>query len=95
MPRPLAIACSALGDQPRAARLYELLLPYADRNVLMARLPLGTLGSASHYLGLLAVTMGRRDDAVAHLQAAMAAHVRLRATPLLERSRHHLAAALG
>jgi class 3 adenylate cyclase/tetratricopeptide (TPR) repeat protein len=91
----LAIACSALGDQPRAARLYELLLPYAERNVLVARLPLGTLGSASHYLGLLAVTMGRRDDAVAHLQAAMAAHEHLRATPLLERSRHHLAAALG
>jgi tetratricopeptide (TPR) repeat protein len=91
----LAIACSALGDQPRAARLYELLLPYAERNVLVARLPLGTLGSASHYLGLLAATMGRRDDAVAHLQAAMAAHEHLRATPLLERSRHHLAAALG
>jgi hypothetical protein len=53
----------------------------------VARLPLGTLGSASHYLGLLAATMGRRDDAVAHLQAAMAAHDRMRAAPLLERSR--------
>jgi hypothetical protein len=35
----LAMACSALGDRDRAARLYELLLPYADGNVLVARLP--------------------------------------------------------
>jgi hypothetical protein len=47
----MAIACHALDDEPRAARLYPLLQPYADRNVLVARLPLGTLGSASHYLG--------------------------------------------
>ena len=90
----LAIACSALNDELRAARLYELLLPYADRNVLVARLPLGTLGSASHYLGLLAATMGHRDEAVAHLQNAMVAHERMRAAPLLERSRHHHAEAL-
>ena len=90
----LAIACSALDDRPRAAGLYELLLPYADRNVLVARLPLGTLGSASHYLGLLAATTGRRDDAVAHFRTAMAAHERMGAAPLLERSRHHHAPAL-
>jgi class 3 adenylate cyclase/tetratricopeptide (TPR) repeat protein len=83
----MAIACHALDDEPRAARLYPLLQPYADRNVLVARLPLGTLGSASHYLGLLAATMGRRDDGVAHLQVAMAAHDRMRAASLLERSR--------
>jgi hypothetical protein len=51
------------------------------------RLPLGTLGSASHYLGLLVATMGRWDDAIAHLQVAMAAHDRMRAASLLERSR--------
>jgi hypothetical protein len=48
----MAIVCHALDDEPRAARLYPLLQPYADRNILVARLPLGTLGSASHYLGL-------------------------------------------
>jgi hypothetical protein len=83
----LAIACHTLDDEPRAARLYPMLQPYADRNVLVARLPLGTLGSASHYLGLLAATMGRWDDAVVHLQTAIAAHDRLRAPSLLERSR--------
>jgi tetratricopeptide (TPR) repeat protein len=83
----MAIVCHALDDEPRAARLYPLLQPYADRNILVARLPLGTLGSVSHYLGLLAATMGRWDDAIAHLQVAMAAHDRMRAASLLERSR--------
>ena len=60
----------------------------------MARLPLGTLGSASHYLGLLAATIGRWNDAVVHFRNAIDIHERLRAAPLLERSRHHHAQAL-
>jgi tetratricopeptide (TPR) repeat protein len=88
----LAIVCHALDDQPRAARLYELLLPYAKRNVLVARVPLGTLGSASHHLGLLAATLARRDAAASHLQAAVRAHHRMGAPLLLARSRRELAA---
>ena len=89
----LAIACHALGDRSRAARLHQLLLPYADHNVLVARLPLGTLGSASHYLGLLAVTTGRWDAAAAHFQDAVRAHERMGAAQLLERSRRRQARA--
>jgi hypothetical protein len=83
----LAIACSALGDRRRAARLYDLLPPYADRNVIVARLPLGTLGSASQHLGLLAATLSRWDEAAAHLPAAMQAHERMGAAPFLAASR--------
>jgi class 3 adenylate cyclase/tetratricopeptide (TPR) repeat protein len=85
----LAITCHALGDRRRAARLYELLLPYADRNVLVARLPLGTLGSAAHHLGLLAATLSRWDEAAAHFDAAAQAHERMGAATLLARSRDH------
>jgi tetratricopeptide (TPR) repeat protein len=90
----LALVAYALGDAARAATLEELLAPYADHNVLAARLPLGTLGSARHYLGLLAATMGRWDDAVAQFQAAVEVHERIGAQPMLARSRHHLAEAL-
>jgi class 3 adenylate cyclase/tetratricopeptide (TPR) repeat protein len=90
----LAIAAHALGDRPRASRLYGLLAPYADRNVLVARLPLGTLGSASHHLGLLAATMARWDEAVAHFDSAVQAHERMHAGPLLARSRDQLGRAL-
>jgi tetratricopeptide (TPR) repeat protein len=90
----LAMVCEALGDPSRASRLYELLLPYADRNVLVARLPLATLGAASHYLGLLTMTMCRWHDALVHLEAAIQAHQRLDALPLLVRSRFSYAQAL-
>jgi len=90
----LAMVCEALGDQRRASGLYELLLPYADRNVLVARLPLITLGAATHYLGLLAMTMCHWQDAVSHLEAAIQTHERLDAQPLLVRSRHYYAQAL-
>ena len=90
----LAMACSALGDRDRAARLYELLLPYADRNVLVARLPLGTLGSAAQYLGLLAASLSRWDEAAAHFTAAVRAHEGMGAAPLAAGSRAGLAQAL-
>ena len=90
----LAITAHALGDGRRASRLYDLLLPYADRNVLPARLPLGTIGSASQHLGLLAATLSRWDEAAGHFQAAMEVHARMRAAPLLARSREHHARAL-
>jgi tetratricopeptide (TPR) repeat protein len=90
----LAIVGHSLGDRRRAAGLYELLLPFADRNVLPARLPLGTLGSASQQLGLLAATMSRWEQALSHFEAAIQAHERMQALPLLARSRHHYALAL-
>jgi hypothetical protein len=90
----LAIVGHSLGDRRRAAGLYELLLPFADHNVLPARLPLGTLGSASQHLGLLAATMSRWDEALSHFQAAVQAHERMQALPLLARSRHHYGRAL-
>jgi tetratricopeptide (TPR) repeat protein len=90
----LGIICHSLDDRRRAARLYELLLPFADRNVLPARLPLGTLGSASQHLGLLAAAMSRWEQALAHFEAAIEANERMQALPLLARSRHHYARAL-
>jgi len=85
----LAIVAHALGDPARASTLYELLAPYADHNVLVARLPLGTLGSSRQFLGLLAAAMGRWDDALAQFEAAVQAHERIGALPLQARGRHH------
>jgi eukaryotic-like serine/threonine-protein kinase len=90
----LAIACAALGDRARAARLYELLSPYADRMVLPARLPPGSIGSAAHHLGLLAAARSRWDEAAAHFTTAVRAHEHLGAGPLLARSRSGLERAL-
>ena len=65
----LAETAAELGGAGRAACLYGLLLPYADRAVPLGE---GTAcwGAVEHFLGRLAATMGRPEDAVGHLRRA-------------------------
>jgi tetratricopeptide (TPR) repeat protein len=78
----LAEACAFLGDAPRAAALYHLLLPYADQAIVV-----GTantwLGSASRYLGLLASTMADWEGAARHFESALEMNRRMNARPLV------------
>jgi class 3 adenylate cyclase len=71
----LAEACASVGDVRRARLLYDLLLPFAERNVTIG--PLFALGSASYYLALLAATLHRPDDAARHFEAALAMNGRM------------------
>jgi len=65
----LAEVCAQLGDRRRAAPLYELLLPYANYNLLnWVEI---CAGSVSRYLGLLATTMSRWQHAQRHFEAAI------------------------
>ena len=48
----------------------------------------------ARYLGLLAETLGRRDDAVRHHEDALKTNTRAQAPPWIARSRHELARAL-
>ena len=89
----LAELCSLLSDAGRAAPLYQLLLPYAARNVL------GTSagpcwGSAARHLGLLAATMRRWDEAAGHFQLALQAHAWIGARPWLARTQYDFACLL-
>jgi len=59
-----------LGDGERAKQLYELLLPFADRN-LVHQLMRFYDGSVSRFLGLLAETYGDLDAAAKHLADAL------------------------
>jgi DNA-binding CsgD family transcriptional regulator len=86
----LAEVCAFLGDVRRAARLYELMLPYAERNVAGASCP----GVVAHHLGLLAATMGRREEAQAHYEAALQLNARMGARPALAHTQHAYAAML-
>ena len=57
----LAEACVLLGDERRAARLYELLSPYADRNAIsMTTMPFGPVALR---LGMVAAMLGRWEEA--------------------------------
>jgi tetratricopeptide (TPR) repeat protein len=65
----LAEACVLLGDERRAARLYQLLSPYADRNAIsMTTMPFGPVALR---LGMMAATLGRWEEAERRFQLAM------------------------
>ena len=81
----LAEVCAWLTDRTRAAVLYELLLPYADRAIMSDGAYI-VLGSGSRGLGLLAATMGRYDDAKRHFEDALAMNTRMGARPLVART---------
>jgi tetratricopeptide (TPR) repeat protein len=75
----LAEACALLGDTRYAARLYDALLPYGDCNV-WAQFEF-SLGSGSRYLGLLASTMSRWEQAASHFESALEMNARMGAGP--------------
>jgi hypothetical protein len=63
-------ACALIGDAERAEVLYAMLAPYSERMVQVTQA--ACFGSAHRFLGLLAMTAGRTDDAAAHFEAALA-----------------------
>ncbi len=75
----LAEVCGRVGHAGWARELYEILAPYASYNVINP--PELALGSASRYLGILAATMERYDDACRHFQAALAMNDHMGARP--------------
>ncbi len=91
----LAHTCAAIGEKARSEVLYTLLLPRAAY-VVATDGGNACLGSTSRYLGLLATTLGRFDDAERHFDDSDAMNTRLGARPLLahtkvDRARLHLA----
>ena len=75
----LAELCALLGDARRAQRLYELMIAYEGRNVVF--LGAAYLGPVARYLGLLAMTIGEGERALAHLETARSAAERMGARP--------------
>jgi len=72
----LAEVCVFLGDRRSAALLYDCLHPYAERNVVVGPAT-ACYGSAGRYLGLLATTMGRWEEATRHFEAALEMNARM------------------
>ena len=83
----------ACDDRDRAAVLYRLLSPYARVNALAAGEV--ALGPVARYLGILAATTGRRDEAAAHFEDAIAITARVGARPLLAHAQYDYARMLG
>ncbi|HEU4428851.1 MAG TPA: hypothetical protein VFT98_08855, partial [Myxococcota bacterium] len=66
----LAFSCARVGCRDLSERLLERLRPYAGRTLTL--LSVYSAGCASRFLGLLASCLGRRDEADAHFETALA-----------------------
>ena len=89
----LTDVCTFLEDRARAATLYQLLLPYAGRNAVISNAA-ACYGALSRYLGALAATLERWDEAAQHFEDAMAMNARIEAPPWLAHTQHQYAAML-
>ena len=85
----LAETAALLGDTDSAAVLYRLLVPWAAFNA--ADWPEAIRGSASRYLGILAATRRRWDEAGMHFEDAVAMNARMGARPWLAHTQHDYA----
>jgi tetratricopeptide (TPR) repeat protein len=86
-----ADACGSLGDAAAAAVLYELLLPYAERNIVCFEAGIACIGAAARVLGVLARTMGRWEESDAHFEAALELNEQMGARPWLARTQQQYA----
>jgi tetratricopeptide (TPR) repeat protein len=89
----LTEACAYLGDGDRAKVLYDLLLPYDGRAVVVGGAT-ACYGAAARYLGMLAATLNRWDAAERHFQGAIELDARMGARPWLANSQCEYAAML-
>ena len=85
----LAETAALLGDTGSADVLYRLLVPWAAFNA--ADWPEAIRGSASRYLGILAATRRRWDEAGMHFEDAVAMNARMGARPWLAHTQHDYA----
>lgn len=81
-------ASLVLGEVEAASSLYGQLLPFAGRHAYgWAE---GSVGTVDRYLGLLSYTLGRHDEGVAHLEAAIEGNKRMGARPWTAHCQHDL-----
>jgi hypothetical protein len=84
-------AAYLLGDADTAARVYPLLLPFAELPA-MASLAIACFGSVHHMLGTAALTTGDHERATTHLREAVDRNLALGHGPAARLSRERLAA---
>jgi len=90
----LAVACHYIRQKEASARIHELLLPYASRTIASGRFGSFHFGPVSFHLGLLALTLGRAEEAAGRFAHAAQLAERMRSRPMVALSREGQARAL-
>jgi DNA-binding CsgD family transcriptional regulator len=86
----LVEVCTFLGDARRAAALYQCLIPYEGYNFVVGPTAV-SYGAAARYLGMLAATMSRWEDAQRHFEDALAMNTQMGARPWLAHTQYQYA----
>lgn len=89
----LVDVCTFLADRARAERLYQILLPFDGANVVVGS-GIACCGALSRYLGALAGTFERWDDAARHFEDALAMNARMEARTWLAHTQEQYATML-
>jgi predicted ATPase len=89
----LAKVCAYLDDARRAATLYEMLLPYAGRQLVTGSAAV-VCGSVSRFLGILAATASRWDEAITHFEDALQTDSSIGARPFVANTQQEYGAML-
>jgi hypothetical protein len=79
-----AMVSAHVHDEVSAQRLYDMFAPYAGQFAASGVL---VFGAIDFYLGLLASTLGRFDEALSHFGAAGRMHERISSPPWIARTR--------
>ncbi len=90
----LADVAAGLADVERSALLYEQLLPYRERHLVIG-IATVCLGSVARYLGRLAITIGDRAAGLDHFELALEANTALQAAVAVAHTQLDYAEALG
>jgi tetratricopeptide (TPR) repeat protein len=85
----LSQVCASLQDAPGAAILHDLLVPYSGLNIACGNHI--CCGSGAYFLGLLAATRRRYEDAHAYFEQALQFDASMGARPFVARTRHQYA----
>lgn len=88
-----AVTAASVGDADWARAAHGALAPYSGRNCVLGYA--AYLGAVDHHLGALESVLGRTDDAVDHLDAALERHRVIDARPWVALSAGWLANALA
>ena len=91
----LAELAAQFDDRETAAQMYRLLLPHADLFVCSGAGVVMIPGSVRYPLGVAGATMGRLDDAVRHLRAAVEIGEQVGMPPAVAQATHQLARVLA
>jgi tetratricopeptide (TPR) repeat protein len=89
----LVDVCTFLGDRARANALYQILLPFAKHNVVVGA-GAACYGAFARYLGALAVTLERWEDAARHFEDALAMNKNMDTPPWLAHTQEQYASVL-